>query len=90
MGQGRTAWANLAAAHGIAMRTLTALSAVYLVSASAFGVAITLQRNPPLAKALWHGASVANETAVTSADRFAAWGGQFVTAIPSLQMKKAA
>jgi lipoprotein-anchoring transpeptidase ErfK/SrfK len=55
------------------MRTLTALSAIYLISASAFGVAITLQRNPAMAKAIWHGAAVADGTVKPAADKFFAW-----------------
>jgi len=64
------------------MRTLTALSAIYLVSASAFGVAITLQRNPETAKAIWpaiqSGASATNETVIKPAsDKLVAWDKQF-------------
>jgi lipoprotein-anchoring transpeptidase ErfK/SrfK len=55
------------------MRTLTALSAIYLVSASAFGVAITLQRNPETAKAIWHGAAVADNAVKPAASGFFAW-----------------
>jgi lipoprotein-anchoring transpeptidase ErfK/SrfK len=71
------------------MRTLTALSAIYLMSASAFGVAITLQRNPPMAAAAnrlahmaWSagqsGAKAVNEHAIQPAAAQAfAWNKQF-------------
>ncbi|HWA90802.1 MAG TPA: L,D-transpeptidase family protein [Rhizomicrobium sp.] len=71
------------------MRTLTALSAIYLVSASAFGVAIALQRNPPmaaqanrLAQMAWSatqsGAATINEQAVKPAvARIVEWDKQF-------------
>lgn len=50
------------------MRTLSALSAIYLVSASAFGVAITLQRNPD-----WgHAANRAGDTTWASIKQGAA------------------
>jgi len=81
--------ATLGAANGTAMRTLTALSAIYLASASVFGVAITLQRNPDMAAAankagreIWpsieHGYAVANEQAIkpTSA-QLVVWDKQF-------------
>jgi lipoprotein-anchoring transpeptidase ErfK/SrfK len=70
------------------MRTLTALSAIYLASASVFGVAITLQRNPDMAAAankagqeIWpsieHGYAVANEQAVKPASaQLVAWDKQ--------------
>jgi lipoprotein-anchoring transpeptidase ErfK/SrfK len=58
------------------MRTLTALSAIYLLSASAFGVAITLQRNPETAKAIWRGAAVADNSVKPAADKFFAWDRQ--------------
>ena len=67
---------------------LNTLSAIYLLSASAFGVAIALQRNPPLADATYRaggatwsaiqsGASFANEHALKPAGRqIAEWDRQ--------------
>ena len=81
--------ATFGAANGTAMRTLTALSAIYLASASVFGVAITLQRNPDMAAAankagrgIWpsieHGYAVANEQAIQPASaQLVAWDKQF-------------
>lgn len=75
------------------MRTLTALSAIYLASASVFGVAIALQRNPDMAaaanragQAVWptiqHGASVANEQAIKPATaQLVAWDKRFFDTI---------
>jgi lipoprotein-anchoring transpeptidase ErfK/SrfK len=62
------------------MKALNTLSAIYLLSASAFGIAIALQRNPDLAdaanragQATWpviqHGAAIANQNAVQPALR---------------------
>lgn len=71
------------------MRTLTALSAIYLVGASAFGVAIALQRNPEWGRtaskaghSVWawvqDGATAANETAIKpAAAKLVAWDKQF-------------
>ncbi len=71
------------------MRTLTALSAIYLASASVFGVAITLQRNPDMAAAankagreIWpsieYGYAVANEQAIKPVSaQLVAWDKQF-------------
>ncbi|HTT98622.1 MAG TPA: L,D-transpeptidase family protein [Rhizomicrobium sp.] len=65
---------------------LNTLSAIYLLSASAFGVAIALQRNPPLANAtyrtgaaLW---SAIDENAVKPAgNQLVAWDRQLFDAI---------
>ncbi len=81
--------ATVEAANGTAMRTLTALSAIYLASASVFGVAIALQRNPDMAAAankagreIWpsieHGYAVANEQAIKPASaQLVAWDKRF-------------
>jgi len=71
------------------MRTLTALSAIYLASASVFGAAIVYQRNPEIqSQARWAGAQVwpqiqrgaafADERAVKPATaKLIAWDKQF-------------
>jgi lipoprotein-anchoring transpeptidase ErfK/SrfK len=75
------------------MRAATALSAIYLASASVFGVAIALQRNPDWAatatrtgQVVWpqvqQGADVANRSMVQPAvARFVAWDKAFFDAI---------
>jgi lipoprotein-anchoring transpeptidase ErfK/SrfK len=75
------------------MKALNALSAIYLLGASAFGVAIALQRNPEwgeaanrLGQAAWpvvkQGFDVADETALKPAARqLIAWDKQFFDAI---------
>jgi lipoprotein-anchoring transpeptidase ErfK/SrfK len=77
------------------MRTLTALSAIYLVSASAFGVAIQLQRNPETSKAIWSGikggADATNQAVIQpAADRLYAWDKRFFDYIdPPRQIARA-
>jgi lipoprotein-anchoring transpeptidase ErfK/SrfK len=77
------------------MRTLTALSAIYLASASAFGVAIMLQRNPEIAHAIWpsikSAASRVNDAAIKPvADQLVAWDKQFFDTIdPPRQVAEA-
>jgi lipoprotein-anchoring transpeptidase ErfK/SrfK len=77
------------------MRTLTALSAIYLTSASVFGVAIMLQRNPDIAHAIWpsikSAASRVNDAAIKPvADQFVAWDKQFFDTIdPPQQVAQA-
>jgi lipoprotein-anchoring transpeptidase ErfK/SrfK len=65
---------------------LNTLSAIYLLSASAFGIAIAMQRNPPLADATWRTAqamwSAVDEHAVQPAGRqIVAWDRQLFDAI---------
>ncbi len=65
---------------------LNTLSAIYLLSASAFGVAVTLQRNPPLAHATWRAGGAAwaaiDEHAITPAgQQIVAWDRQLFDTI---------
>jgi len=65
---------------------LNTLSAIYLLSASAFGVAVTLQRNPPLAHATWRAGrtawAVIDERAIRPAGwQMVAWDRQLFDAI---------